>query len=151
MGDSYVDIEKGCLQEPEQDNLGVSAEFDQEVTEAAAATRTVQGLPGVMDTQSQAAPEDATQVAADRVVAAEEEAQEEQKWQSFMAEHFGQSLSHLSLTSCGKHCIQPSQSNGYVIVRRVLPSIEVDHFRWRATCCSHTSAPLEHSLGSKII
>ena len=87
------------MQEPKQDDLGISAEFDQEVTEAAAATRTVQGLPGVMERQSQAAPEEATQVAADHVVAAEEDAQEEQKWQSFMSEHFGRSLSHLSLTS----------------------------------------------------
>ena len=93
MGKSHLNIEKGCLQGPEQDDLGISAEVDQEVREAAAATRTVQGLPGVMDAQSQATPQGPTQVTAGRVVAAEEEAQEEQKWQSFMADHFGGGLS----------------------------------------------------------
>ena len=122
--------EKGCLQGPEQEDLGISAEIDQEVREAAAATRTVQALPGVMDTQSQATPQDPTQVAAGHVVAAGEEAQEEQKWQSFMAEHFGRALSHLSLTSCGKYNRQTSQCNCDVTVRYAVSSLKVGHFRW---------------------
>ncbi len=82
-----------CLQESREagvaDDLGLSEELDGENQDAAAATRTVQGMPGVMESQSSAAEGSATRVAAERVQSAQAEAQEEQKWQSFMAEHFG--------------------------------------------------------------
>ena len=79
-----------CLQDSREtaaaDELGLSEDLDGEYRDAAAATRTVQGMPGVMNSQSSTA-----QVAAEKVQAAQDETKEEQKWKSFMAEHFGES------------------------------------------------------------
>ena len=74
------------------DDFGISEELDGEYKEAAVAACTVQGMAGVTDSQSKSAKRDATQVAAERVEDAQGEAQEERKWQSFMAEHFGELL-----------------------------------------------------------
>ena len=71
------------------DDLGLPEELDGEYRDAAAATRTVQGMPGVMESQGRSAESGAAQVAAEGARNAQSEAQEEQKWQSFMAEHFG--------------------------------------------------------------
>ena len=95
------------------DEFGISEELDGEYKEAAVAARTIQGMPGVMDSQSKPAKRDATQVAAERVEGAQGEAQEERKWQSFMAEHFGESATaHMSTrmhTHWPCHCgIDPS-------------------------------------------
>ena len=72
------------------DDLGLSEDIDGENRDAAAAIRTVQGMPGVMEAQSRTAESGATEVAATGVQSAQDKAQEEQKWQSFMAEHFGE-------------------------------------------------------------
>lgn len=72
------------------DDLGLSDELDGESRDAAAAMHTVQGMPGVMEAQSRTAQSGAAEVAPTGVQGAQDKAQEEQKWQSFMAEHFGE-------------------------------------------------------------
>ena len=85
-----------CLQESREtsiaDDLSLSEELDgqEEYKEAAAATRTVQSMPGVMESQSRAAKSNSAEVAAKSAQGVQDEAQAEQKWQSFMAEHFGE-------------------------------------------------------------
>ena len=83
-----------CLQESREtsaaDDLSLSEELDGEYKEAAAATRTVQGMPGVMESQSRAAKSNSAEVTAKSAQGVQDEAQAEQKWQSFMAEHFGE-------------------------------------------------------------
>ena len=120
-GEEVLKLQVTCLQAARASeaagNLELSEEMDGEYRDAAAATRTAQGAPGVMEAQSASARSDPARLAADVAEGAPAEAQEERKWQSFMSEHFGESLcQHTMLLEIRRYCVWCWNGQGYFVL-----------------------------------